>query len=254
MLFLAPGGSPGVPPPPTLPELARGALPVTISGVRITTPIPLTLLPLLVALLPSLASAGLEWDRTEVSLRSSPAAGAVEAEFPYRNTGPKPVRITRVISSCGCTTARNAADVVEPGRNGTLTARFEFGDRRGHQRKQITVRTDDPERPETLLSLSVQIEEAFELDRSLLLWRRGEPATAKTIQLTALVEDPVQLRGASVIGEGFSATTATVKEGRSHTITVTPATTAAAASARIALSIQRYGAEPETAFVRVRVK
>jgi hypothetical protein len=200
------------------------------------------------------ARAGLRWDRTVAELRAAPSAKEVEVEFAFKNTGDRPVRITRVVTSCGCTTTRAAKDVYAPGESGNITARFEFGDRRGLQQKRITVRTDDPQQPETQLGLVVQIEEVVELDRTLLLWRRGDPVEAKTVVVTPVVEDPVSVLGAEVVGAGFSAKVRALEGGKKHEVTVTPQGTSEPSAAQIAVRIQRYGAEPETVIVRARVK
>lgn len=209
---------------------------------------------LVAGLCPRSAHAGLQWDRTIAELRAAPSAKEVEAEFTFKNTGNKPVRITRVVATCGCTTARTPKESFAPGESGNITVRFEFGDRRGLQQKRITVRTDDPQQPETQLALSVQIEEAVELDRTLLLWRRGEPSEVKTILVTTLTEGPVKLLAAEIVGEGFTAKLEEKEAGKRYVVTVVPTDTSAPAAAQVALRVQRYGAEPETVYARARVK
>jgi P pilus assembly chaperone PapD len=58
------------------------------------------------------AQAALTWETTEVDLHPGLADKTAVAHFKYKNTGDKPVKITSVHSSCGCTTAALAKEVV----------------------------------------------------------------------------------------------------------------------------------------------
>ncbi len=89
------------------------------------------------------AQAALTWETTEVDLHPGLSDKTAVAHFKYKNTGDKPVKITSVHPSCGCTTAALAKDVVGPNESGEITATFNIGDRSGVQMKSIAVRTDD---------------------------------------------------------------------------------------------------------------
>lgn len=59
--------------------------------------------------------------------------------FTFINTGNKPLKITNVVTSCGCTTPDWSRDSIKPGDSGFVEARYETINRPGSFRKTITV-------------------------------------------------------------------------------------------------------------------
>lgn len=133
----------------------------------------------------SSARAQLTWEQTEIELH--PKAGDAEAvaNFKYENKGTKPIKITSAKSSCGCTVASLAKDVVEPGEKGQVTATFNIGGRTGLQQKAVTVTTDDPAQPVANLMLKAVIPVALEMQPTFVFWESGEEPKPKTIKLKA---------------------------------------------------------------------
>ena len=60
------------------------------------------------------AGAALVWEQKEADLHPALTYKTAVAHFKYKNTGDKPVKITSVHASCGCTTAALAKDTVAP--------------------------------------------------------------------------------------------------------------------------------------------
>ena len=108
-------------------------------------------------------------------------------EFPFTNTGERTVTITDIKSSCGCTVPELEKKIYAQGESGELRAVFTFGDRVGEQVKHITVVTDevgeDGQNVSHRLTLKTTIPEALKLTPKVLIWRKGDPATAKTVQV-----------------------------------------------------------------------
>lgn len=131
------------------------------------------------------AEAELAWERTEVELH--PKAGDAEtvANFKFQNKGDKPVKITAVKTSCGCTAASSKKDDVAPGEKGEITATFKIGGRTGVQQKVITVETDDAAQPSMNLLLKAVIEQPVQIQPVLVYWESGEALKPKTIKLKA---------------------------------------------------------------------
>src|SRR4029079_9057196 len=99
----------------------------------------------------------LKWEQTSIELH--PAANDKQAigHFKYQNTGKTPVHFKSVHASCGCTTAQTQKDAVPPGGTGEIRATFNIGDRTGTQVKTVTVETEDPANPKTVLTLKTII-------------------------------------------------------------------------------------------------
>jgi hypothetical protein len=125
--------------------------------------------------------ASLVFEKTEIDLKPAIGAAKVDAVFNYENKGETPVHIKSVKPSCGCTTAALAKNDVAPGEKGSITATFNIGDRNGVQVKTITVETDDPKAPQTVLTFKADIAQLLELQPTLVFWQGGEAAQPKTI-------------------------------------------------------------------------
>lgn len=59
--------------------------------------------------------------------------------FKFKNTGDKPLKLTRVKASCGCTTPKWSKDEVAPGAEGFIDVSFNTRGKRGMQNKTVTV-------------------------------------------------------------------------------------------------------------------
>ena len=125
--------------------------------------------------------AALVFEKTELDLKPDMGAAKVDAVFNYENKGDTPVHIKAVRPSCGCTTAALAKNDVAPGEKGTITATFSIGDRTGVQVKTVTVDTDDPKAPQTVLTFKATIAQMLDLQPNFVFWQANEPAQAKTI-------------------------------------------------------------------------
>jgi uncharacterized protein DUF1573 len=127
------------------------------------------------------ARAELKWERTEIELHPTPADKQAIGHFKYQNPGKTPVRFKSVHASCGCTTAQTQKDEVPPGQSGEITATFNIGDRTGTQIKTVTVETDDPTSPKTVLTLKTIIPQQLEISPNFVYWKQGEKPDPKTI-------------------------------------------------------------------------
>lgn len=103
--------------------------------------------------MPAEAAPRIETNRLLLELGELTAGETAELEFPLVNTGTEPLRIERVIASCGCTTASHPR-TLKPGEKGVLKINLVSHPLwSGPVEKQITVVSNDPEQP----SLNLQI-------------------------------------------------------------------------------------------------
>src|ERR1041385_6114718 len=129
------------------------------------------------------ARADLKFDKTEIELHPTPADKQAIGHFTYANTGKQPVHLKSVKASCGCTAAQTRKDEVKPGEKGEVTATFNIGDRTGTQVKTVTVETDDPTNPHTVLTLRTIIPQMLEVTPTFVFWKQGEKPDAKAINV-----------------------------------------------------------------------
>jgi len=129
----------------------------------------------------TVAQAQLAWEKTELELNPPPGADSAVATFKYENKGAKPIHINSVHTSCGCTTAALQKNDVAPGEKGEIVATLKTGDRTGLQQKTVTVETDDPQHPQTILTLKAMIAQILELQPAFVFWQANEDPQPKTI-------------------------------------------------------------------------
>ena len=198
--------------------------------------------------------AELQWDKPVQQFQRTPADGAIEARFTFKNTGATPVTIKTLRPSCGCTTAHLAKKTYGPGEAGEVVARFVFGDRKGPQRKTIEVRTDDAPTEPVLLDLRVNIHDPLTIAPALVFWKRGEPAEPKTVQLTADADQHVRIKSVASSNPRLAAKLVTIKAGEQYAVAVTPADTAQKESAEISVLTDFPADAPRTYILHARVK
>lgn len=84
-------------------------------------------------------------------------AGPAEFIFEFQNISQKPVKITNVRTSCGCTTPSWTRDAVLPGKKGSITAVYNPRNRPGPFHKTLTVSTDGAQKT-IILRVKGQVE------------------------------------------------------------------------------------------------
>lgn len=157
-------------------------------------------------MLAGLASAHgqLVWEKTEIELRPKAGDEDAVANFKYTNKGDKPVRITNVKASCGCTVPEWTKDPIAPGQSGQLTATFKIGGRTGQQIKTVRVDTDDASQPPANLVLKAMIPQAVQIQPAFVFWQMGEANKPKVITVRGSAEVPVSKVDASSSAPEFT--------------------------------------------------
>ena len=84
------------------------------------------------------------WDWGDI-----PRTPPVQKTFPIQNTGDKPLLISSVVTSCGCTTAELSSSVIPPGERADLVVVFDpnFHETSGPVSRTIWLETNDPGNP-----------------------------------------------------------------------------------------------------------
>ena len=86
----------------------------------------------------------INFTKSEHNFGQLPVGKPVTYEFEFVNAGSKPLVLTDVKASCGCTTPSWTKEPVMPGQKGTVKAQYNMA-REGSFRKSITVTTADSE-------------------------------------------------------------------------------------------------------------
>ncbi len=77
--------------------------------------------------------------------------------FMIENKGKSPLNIRRIKSSCGCTAVAPSTKSIAPGKSAPIKVTFNSTGKRGRQSKSITIITNDPKNPTSVLRINTNI-------------------------------------------------------------------------------------------------
>lgn len=208
----------------------------------------LFLLPLHVGL------AGLTWEKTSFATKAVPEDKEVMARFPFKNEGKRPVTITHLESSCGCTIPKLEKKTYAPGESGEIVAYFTIGQRLGMQNSTIQVATSDAPRKPTALRLQIDIPDPLETSPLLITWKRGADAKEQTFSVKAKPGFSVKVAEVSVSNQLFTAEIASAKEGSHYNIAVRPKSTAETGFGLLIITTDYPAKEPRVIYAQLKVE
>jgi hypothetical protein len=150
---------------------------------------------------------------------------ALEHTFVLWNSGDSDLVIAKVQSSCGCTTANVGENSLKPGTSTSIKARFTLNGRKGVQRKDITVVSNDQSTPELALQVACDIRLSIDTDASGFFFGRmisASQTVSRTVNIRAASN--VVFTVTSVDGSAAPSVTletTVVETGRAYAVTAT---------------------------------
>jgi len=201
----------------------------------------------------SLAYGELVWENPAQEFQRRPEDKELAVNFAFKNAGTQPVTITKINSSCGCTTAELPKKTCQPGEGGNLTAKFTFGGRRGAQSKSIAVTTDD----QKTVQLSFQcliLDDPVALMPPLVGWRVGEAAEAKPVDVTIAPNPRVNITAVASTNPRIAASLSTVRPGEKYSVSIKPADTTREEFGQVFVQTDFPPEGPKAYTIFVRVK
>ncbi|MEM7367202.1 MAG: DUF1573 domain-containing protein [Bacteroidota bacterium] len=87
----------------------------------------------------SLPATKIAWDGTTYDFGTRKTGEIIKHTYTFKNTGDKPLKLTRVKASCGCTTPNYTREEIAPGEEGFIDVSFNSKGKSGPQTKTITV-------------------------------------------------------------------------------------------------------------------
>lgn len=200
----------------------------------------------------ALAHADLVFDKPVQEFHRVPEDGHVEAHYAFKNTGPDTVTIKRVITSCGCTTAKLAKNVYAPGETGEIVVKFTFGSRRGPSRKILSVVADD--KREWRLDLRTYIHEPLTITPALVYWKVGDATEAKSVKLTTADGQRVTVKSVTSSDPRVTASIQPVRPGEEYLVNVKPTDTAGKVAAELSVATDFPPDAPRSYRIFARIK
>lgn len=100
----------------------------------------------------------IQWlDSTHQNLGKINEGQVVEISWRFKNTGTKPLIVSNVSASCGCTVPDKPEQPIAPGAEEIIRARFDSKDRVGPQRKDVYVEANTAGSRSSLLSFALEV-------------------------------------------------------------------------------------------------
>ncbi len=81
----------------------------------------------------------------------------VEYDFIFKNEGKDPLKILKTKPSCGCTGSEPELTTLKKGQTSKIHVKFNTAGRSGHQHHNITLHTNDPEKPVIVLYIQGEV-------------------------------------------------------------------------------------------------
>lgn len=134
------------------------------------------------------ARAELSWTTQAQTLAADPARSEIAASFNFRNGGPRPVTITAINTSCGCTAATLAKSTYAPGEAGRVDVVLRYAGDTAEVAQTVTVTTDEPGRRPDELKLTVMVPispraQRLAISPRFVKWTQGGPGQPQTVRL-----------------------------------------------------------------------
>jgi mono/diheme cytochrome c family protein len=103
------------------------------------------------------AAAAIRFDQTTHDFGAIPSNEKQTFSWAYHNDGKVPLEIIAMNPSCGCTASVADPKSVAPGATGALRITYDPAGQTGDVRKSLTVITNDPLHPRTILTIRAKV-------------------------------------------------------------------------------------------------
>jgi len=99
-------------------------------------------------------AAHINFDTLKFNFGTINQGDVISHNFKFKNTGKSNLLIRKIKSSCGCTATAPESKVIAKGKPSSIKATFNSRGKVGKQYKTITVITNDPDHPQTILRIT----------------------------------------------------------------------------------------------------
>ena len=101
----------------------------------------------------------IQWlDSTTHDMGKMKEGEVLEVSYKFKNTGNKPLVISSVTASCGCTVPEKPENAIAPGEEGVIRAKFDSNGKSGAQHKTVYVTANTTPAKDHQLNFTVDVE------------------------------------------------------------------------------------------------
>lgn len=151
----------------------------------------------------------------------------VKYSYIFTNSGNAVLEVNGVKPGCGCTTAGEWDNRVEPGKTGSIPIQFNSGGYGGEVHKTVTVSCNDPAHPEVILQLKGNVWRPIEIQPAFAMFTPGpdiQTNETRVVKIVNNLEEPLTLSDMQSTNSAFKAELKTVREGKEFELVVTAIT------------------------------
>jgi hypothetical protein len=172
-------------------------------------------------------NAQITFESTKQEVNAAADATVVQADFSFSNLGNKTEEIVRYESTCSCMSVQindNSKLTYAPNEKGSLRATFNLENFSGEVDKTVLIwmKGDGENSPSHQLTVHVRIPVLVVIEPKTLEWKSGEVLTKKIIKVKMNHTEPIHLLSVKMGNPAFLTTLRTVTEGSEYDIEVTP--------------------------------
>lgn len=146
---------------------------------------------------------------------------SVEHTFEILNDGNVSLEISKTQTSCGCTVADLSQKVIPPGETATLKAVLSLKNKRGQQKKNITVHSNDPDTPTLQLILEGTATSLLTInpERVFMSGISQDEEVIRTVEIISK-EKPLAIKGVKNELAQIDTDLETIREGHEYRLTI----------------------------------
>ncbi len=171
-------------------------------------------------------AAGLEFTELLKEVNSAADATTVTADFNFKNTGDKPVTISKTDPGCSCLKVEVSGGKLKyaPGESGVVRTTFDMGNFSGTVDKMVALWIDDDpaDKPSMTLTVRVHIPVLVALEPKTLKWNLGGKPEPQTIQIQMAEGQSIHVTGVKSSSPSFACEVKAVEDGKKYDLIVTP--------------------------------
>lgn len=173
---------------------------------------------------PKLTLSAAEWD-----FGTKWFGEAAEGELSLSNTGQGPLRINKIVSSCGCTVAKPKdgtsweGKVIEPGASVAVSLRYDTKKNAKKVSQTITIENNDPDQSRAVVQVKGEVRNIYSMtpaDRITLGRLERDSKLTQTLELTNNMDVPVPLKLKPNTSKGYEVKFEEVTAGKAYRLTV----------------------------------
>jgi hypothetical protein len=153
------------------------------------------------------ASAKVEVDSDRFDFGEMDTAKEGSHDFVFTNKGTLPLTLTQGESSCRCTVGELSKSHLPPGESTTVRVKWKSKNIGGAFKQSVTIKTDDPKRPEVVLSITGTFSEVVRVDPAELNFGQlvgSGPFTGEAHILCNLPNRPLEIAGFEFVKEDLA--------------------------------------------------